>query len=114
MRKKFRFSATAKLELRADVFNVFNRVNFNNPNIDGHRRRIRAHLDAPRFRGRRNSVCGWISSWAEHRTSENFQLPISNSQGAQSRSTESVLGVGGWRLEVDTFIGPLRALIPAT
>lgn len=30
-RKKFRFTQTANVELRADVFNVFNTVNFNNP-----------------------------------------------------------------------------------
>jgi hypothetical protein len=31
-RKKFRFTQTANVELRADVFNVFNTLNFNNPN----------------------------------------------------------------------------------
>jgi hypothetical protein len=30
-RKKFRLRGNQNLELRADVFNVFNRVNFGNP-----------------------------------------------------------------------------------
>jgi hypothetical protein len=33
-RKKFRFSATTNVELRADVFNVFNTLNLNNPNTN--------------------------------------------------------------------------------
>ena len=33
-RKRFRFTQTTNLELRADVFNVFNTVNFNNPNVN--------------------------------------------------------------------------------
>jgi hypothetical protein len=33
LRKAFPLQGTAKLTLRADVFNVFNRVNFNNPNV---------------------------------------------------------------------------------
>jgi hypothetical protein len=32
LRKRFRFTTTKSLEVRADVFNVFNTVNFNNPN----------------------------------------------------------------------------------
>ncbi len=32
LRKRFRFTRTANIELRADVFNVLNTVNFNNPN----------------------------------------------------------------------------------
>jgi Carboxypeptidase regulatory-like domain len=32
-RKAFRVPGDAKITLRADVFNVFNRVNFNNPNV---------------------------------------------------------------------------------
>ena len=33
-RKRFRFTRTSNLELRADVFNVFNTVNFNNPTVN--------------------------------------------------------------------------------
>ena len=33
-RKRFRFTTRANVELRADVFNVFNTVNFNNPSGD--------------------------------------------------------------------------------
>jgi hypothetical protein len=33
-RKRFRFTSTATIQLRADVFNVFNTVNFNNPNVN--------------------------------------------------------------------------------
>jgi hypothetical protein len=32
-RKKFTLFGTTRLELRADVFNVFNRLNLNNPNV---------------------------------------------------------------------------------
>jgi hypothetical protein len=32
LRKSFRFSQTRKIEVRAEVFNVFNTVNLNNPN----------------------------------------------------------------------------------
>ena len=32
-RKRFRFTSRATLQLRADVFNVFNTVNFGNPNV---------------------------------------------------------------------------------
>ena len=32
MRKRFRFSSTKSLELRAEVFNVLNTLNLNNPN----------------------------------------------------------------------------------
>jgi hypothetical protein len=33
LRKRFRFGGNRGVELRADVFNVFDRVNFNNPNV---------------------------------------------------------------------------------
>ena len=32
-RKNFRLGGTVRLQLRADVFNLFDRVNFNNPNV---------------------------------------------------------------------------------
>jgi hypothetical protein len=32
LRKRFRFSSSKHIELRADVFNVLNTVNLNNPN----------------------------------------------------------------------------------
>ncbi|MPY87246.1 MAG: carboxypeptidase regulatory-like domain-containing protein [Luteitalea sp.] len=34
MRKYFNVTSRVRLQLRADVFNVFNRVNFNNPNVN--------------------------------------------------------------------------------
>ena len=33
MRKNFELPGTAKLQVRAEMFNVFDRVNFNNPNV---------------------------------------------------------------------------------
>ena len=33
LRKRFRFAKEKDVELRADVFNVFNTVNLNNPNV---------------------------------------------------------------------------------
>lgn len=34
LRKRFRFTRSKVLEFRGEVFNVFNRVNFNNPNVN--------------------------------------------------------------------------------
>jgi hypothetical protein len=33
LRKRFRFSSTKSLEFRAEVFNVLNTLNLNNPNV---------------------------------------------------------------------------------
>ncbi len=35
LRKRFRFTSNKNIEVRADVFNVFNTLNFNNPNVNG-------------------------------------------------------------------------------